>query len=329
VPPNQIAFVSFRFNRLKLDISIAFHGILPVDRLETWTIFAAVAEQRSFTNAARQLARSPAAVTRAIAELEKRLATRLLNRTTRSVSLTDDGARYLEHCRRVLAEIAELDAVANGKRQEPRGSLTITAPVIFGRLHVLPIVEKFLIDHPAVDAKLLLLDRSVSLVEEGIDVSVRIGQLPDSSLRAIKAGEVRRGVYASPAYLRRSGVPKDPRELGNHACIAFTAVTPVADRWPFHRDKGAFAVTVKPRLVVNTGEAAIDAAVRGIGVTCVLSYQVMEHVAGGALRHLLADYEPAPLPIHVLHPAGGHVSSKVRLFIDAAVDDLRRKFAKG
>jgi DNA-binding transcriptional LysR family regulator len=300
-----------------------------VDRLDTWTIFTAVAEQSSFTKAARRLGRSPAAVTRAVAELEKRLSTRLLNRTTRSVSLTDDGARYLDQCRRVLADVAELDAAATGTQQEPRGSLTVTAPVIFGRMHVLPIVEKFLMEYPAVDAKLLLLDRSVSLVEEGIDVSVRIGHLPDSSLRAIRAGEVRRGVYASPAYLRRRGVPKDPRQLADHACVAFTAITPTPDRWTFYREKGSFAVAVKPRLVVNTGEAAIDAAANGIGLTCVLSYQVTQHIAAGTLRRVLAEYEPPPLPVHVMHPAGGHLSPKVRLFIDAAVDGLRRKFTQG
>ena len=298
-----------------------------MDRLDTWTIFTAVAEQSSFTKAARQLGRSPAAVTRAIAELEERLATRLLNRTTRSVALTDDGARYLHQCRRVLTEIAELEASTAGTHPEPRGSLAITAPVIFGRLHVLPIVEKFLADYPAVDAKMLLVDRSVSLVEEGLDVGVRIGQLPDSSLRAIRAGEVRRGVYASPAYLRRRGVPKDPRKLADHACVAFTAISPIAERWSFHRDNGSFAVAVTPRLVVNSGEAAIDAAVSGVGLTCALSYQVTQHVAAGTLRRVLADYEPPPLPIHVMHPAGGHLPSKVRLFVDCAVSALRRKFA--
>ncbi len=300
-----------------------------MDRLDTWTIFVAVAEQSSFTKAARQLGRSPAAVTRAIAELEKRLGTRLLNRTTRSVSLTDEGARYLDRCRRVLGEIAELDATTTGRDREPQGSLSITAPAIFGRLHVLPIVTQFLADHAGVDAKLLLLDRSVSLVEEGIDVGVRIGPLPDSSLRAIRAGEVRRGIYASPAYLRRYGVPKDPRELVDHVCIAFTAMAPVANRWTFHRGSRNFAVRVKPRLVVNTGEAAIDAASSGIGLTCVLSYQVTQHVSAGGLRRILAEYEPPPLPIHVLYPAGGHVAPKVRLFVDAAVAALRRKFARG
>ena len=298
-----------------------------MDRLDIWGIFVVVAEQRSFTRAARQLGRSPAAVTRAVAELEKRLSTRLLNRTTRSVSLTGDGTRYLDRCRRVLAEFAELDAASTG-RQEPHGSLSITAPVVFGRMHVLPIVEEFLTDHQGIDAKLLLVDRSVSLVEEGIDVAVRIGPLRDSSLKAIRAGEMRRGVYASPSYLARQGTPKHPHELTAHSCIAFSAIAPVTDRWTFHREKGSFAASVKPRLVINTGEAAIDAAVSGIGLTCALSYQVAQHIAAGTLCCVLKEYEPPPLPIHVLHPAGAHLPSKVRLFIDAAVAELRWKFAK-
>lgn len=299
-----------------------------MDRLDTWRIFVAVAEQCSFTKAARSLGRSSAAVTRAVAELEKQLSTRLLNRTTRAVPLTDDGTRYLNQCRRVLSEIADLDAAANGRHQEPNGSLSITAPVTFGHMHVLPIVKTFLTDYPAVDAKLLLIDRSVSLVEEGIDVAVRSGALADSSLRAIRAGEVRRSVYASPAYLGRRGTPMNPRQLAEHACIAFTAMTPVADRWTFQGDKRSFTVSVRPRLIVNTGEAAIEAAVGGMGLICALSYQVIHHVAAGRLRRVLAEYEPPPRPIHVLHPAGRHLSSKVRLFIDTAVEELRRKFAK-
>jgi DNA-binding transcriptional LysR family regulator len=298
-----------------------------MDRLDTWLIFAAVADHGSFAEAARRLGRSPAAVTRAVAELEERLAIRLLNRTTRSVALTDEGARYLDQCRRLLADVEELEASSAGEHRPPRGALAITAPVIFGRLHVLPTVQAFLADHPAVDARLLLIDRTVSLIEEGLDVGVRLGQLPDSSLRAIRAGEVRRGVYASPAYFERHGVPRDPHELGDHACIAFNAITPVADRWSFNRQDGSFTVAVKPRLIVNSGEAAIDAAVAGLGLTCVLSYQVTHHLATGALQRVLADFEPPAVPIHVLHPAGRHLPSKVRLFVDRAVNDLRERFA--
>ena len=299
-----------------------------MDRLEAWTIFAAVGERGGFAKAARQLGRSPAAVTRAVAALEERLGLRLFNRTTRSVALTDDGLRYLERCRHVLGEVAALEAAASAARQEPQGSMALTAPVIFGSLHVLPILERFLADHPAVDARLLLLDRTVSLVEEGLDLGIRIGRLPDSSLRAIRAGAVTRGVYASPAYLRRRGVPKEPGDLREHDCIAFSAATPAADRWSFRGARGSVAVAIRPRLVVNSGEAAIDAAVGGLGLTCVLSYQVTEALAAGTLRRVLTAFEPPAMPIHVVHPAGRHLPAKVRLFIDRAVEELRGKFTR-
>ena len=299
-----------------------------MDRLEAWTIFAAVGEQGGFAKAARQLGRSPAAVTRAVAALEERLGLRLFNRTTRSVALTDDGLRYLERCRHVLGEVAALEAAASAARQEPQGSFALTAPLIFGRLHVLPILQRFLADFPAVDARLLLIDRTVSLVEEGLDLGIRIGRLPDSSLRAIRAGAVTRGVYASPAYLRRRGTPKHPRDLRDHDCIAFSAATPAADRWSFRDGRGGFAVAVRPRLVVNSGEAAIDAAVGGLGLTCVLSYQVTDALAAGTLRRVLTAFELPSMPIHVVHPAGRHLPAKVRLFIDRAVEELRAKFTR-
>jgi len=299
-----------------------------MDRLDAWTIFAAVGEQGGFAKAARQLGRSPAAVTRAVAALEERLGMRLFNRTTRSVALTDDGLRYLERCRHVLGEVAALEAAASAAGHEPQGSLALTAPVIFGRLHVLPIVQRFLADYSGVAARLLLLDRRVSLVEEGLDLGIRIGRLPDSSLRAIQAGAVTRGVYASPAYLRRRGAPKHPRDLRAHDLIAFSAATPVVDRWSFRGARGSIAVAVRPRLLVNSGEAAIDAAVAGLGLTAVLSYQVTEEVAAGRLRRVLAGFEPHPLPIHLVHPAGRHLPARVRLFIDRAVAELRTKFAR-
>jgi DNA-binding transcriptional LysR family regulator len=299
-----------------------------MDRLDAWTIFAAVGEQGGFAKAARQLGRSPAAVTRAVAALEERLGLRLFNRTTRSVALTDDGIRYLERCRHVLGEVAALEAAASDAGQELQGSLALTAPVIFGRLHVLPIVQRFLADYPAVAARLLLLDRTVSLVEEGLDLGVRIGRLPDSSLRAIQAGAVTRGVYASPDYLRHRGTPKHPRDLRGHDLVAFSATTPVVDRWSFRGTRGSIAIAVRPRLVVNSGEAAIDAAVAGLGLTGVLSYQVTEEIAAGKLRRVLASFEPPPLPIHLVHPAGRHLPARVRLFIDRAAAELRAKFAR-
>jgi len=296
------------------------------DRLDALAIFVAVAERQSFVEAARQLSRSPASVTRAVGALEERLQTRLFNRTTRSVALTDAGARYLDRCRRVLATYDELEAVNFGERVEPRGWINVTAPAMFGRLHVLPLLRSFLEDYPQVDVRLLLLDRVVSLVDEGLDLGVRIGQLPDSTLRAVRVGQVRRVVCATPQYIARRGVPATPRDLRNHSVVACTTVTPVPDRWSFHHPSGVTSVTVTPRLVVNTTAAAIDAALEDLGLTCVRSYQAEPHAAAGRLQTVLAEYEPPPAPIQIVHPEGRHLSAKVRLFLDHAAEGLRRKF---
>jgi DNA-binding transcriptional LysR family regulator len=294
-----------------------------MDRIDAWTTFAAVAEARSFAAAARRLGRSPAAVTRAVAALEERLGALLLNRTTRSVALTDVGARALEAARRALAEFEVLEGAAATGRQELRGRLGVTAPIVFGRVHLLPVVEAFLRDHPAATVHLLLLDRVVSLVEEGFDVAIRLGRLPDSSLRAVRVGEVRRGVYASPEYLQANGTPRTPRALARHACVACNAVTPVPDRWTFERDGRSFVVPVSARLVVNTAEAAIDAALAGLGPTCVLSYQVDAHVLAGRLERILGAFEPRAFPVQVVIPAGRFVTPIVRAFVERAVEALR------
>jgi len=298
------------------------------DRLDALTIFVAVAEQQSFAEAARQLNRSPASVTRAVAALEERLQTRLFNRTTRSVSLTDAGARYLESCRRLLAAHDELKAVNFGERVEPRGWISVTAPAMFGRLHVLPLVRSFLDEYPQIAVRLLLLDRVVSLVDEGLDLGVRIGQLPDSSLRAVRVGQVRRVVCAAPQYIAQHGVPMTPRDLGSHTVVACTAVTPIPDRWSFHGPNGVTSVAVRPRLVVNTTAGAVDAAVDGLGLTCVRSYQAEPHAAAGRLQTVLVEYEPPPAPIHIVHPEGRHLPAKVRLFLDHAAGALRAKFGR-
>jgi DNA-binding transcriptional LysR family regulator len=294
-----------------------------LDRIDAWTTFAAVAEGRSFAAAARRLGRSPAAVTRAVAALEERLGARLLNRTTRSVALTSAGARALEAARRALAGFEELEGVATADGQEPGGHVGVTAPIVFGRLRVLPVVQAFLRDHQAAAIQLLLLDRMVSLVEEGLDVAIRLGRLPDSSLRAIRVGEVRRGVYASPKYLQTTGTPRTPQGLARHACIACTAVTPVPDRWSFERDGRSFVVPIPSRLVVNTAEAAIDAALAGVGPTCLLSYQTDEHVRAGRLERILGPFEPRALPVQVVTPAGRFVRPIVRAFVERAVEALR------
>jgi DNA-binding transcriptional LysR family regulator len=247
---------------------------------------------RSFSAAARQLGRSPQAITRAVASLEARLDTRLLARTTRSVSLTVEGARYLERSRRALAELDALETPST----EMRGTLTLTAPVLFGQLHVLPLVTTFLETHADVQIKLSLLDRVVSLADEGVDLAIRIGELPDSALLARHVGDVRTVLVASPAYLDRAGAPRLVESLPNHTCIAFSGATPIVDRWTF----GKRSIAVTPRLIVNSAQAAIDAAVAGLGITRVLSYQVARLVEANDLRIALASHEPPTIPVHLV-----------------------------
>jgi len=240
--------------------------------------------------------------------------------------LTDAGMRYLESCRRLLSAYDELEAKNIGERAEPRGWINVTAPLMFGRLHVLPVVRSFLDDHPRIDIRLILLDRVVSLVDEGLDLGVRIEELPDSSLRAIRVGQIRRIVCASPEYIARHGVPATPRDLRDHIVVACTAVTPIPDRWSFHGSNGVASAAVTPRLIVNTTDAAVDAALDGFGFTCIRSYQAEPHATAGRLQTVLTEYEPPPAPIHLVHPAGHHLSAKVRLFLDHAADKLRCKF---
>jgi len=275
-----------------------------MDRLEEWRMFVAVAGQRSFVRAARSLDRSPQTVTRAVAALEQRLGTRLLHRTTRSVSLTGEGERQIERARRALAEV---DLLESGLDAAPSlaGRLSLTAPVLFGHLHVLPVVTELLRNYPALDVRLLLLDRVVSLAEEGIDVAVRIGHLPDSSLKALTIGQVRWVLCASPAYLERAGIPRTLEALSRHDCVAFTATTPVADRWTFpgpgRRER---TVTVRPRLAVNNGHAAIDAALAGVGIVRVLSYQVAALLAARKLQVVLPAFEKDAVPVNLVQLPG-------------------------
>lgn len=297
-----------------------------MDRLDTLTVFIMVAELGSFIAAARRLDRSPAAVTRAVAALEDRLATRLLTRTTRAVALTEAGQRYLEQGRRVLADFAELESTAAVVQAAPAGLLTLTAPEMFGRLHVLPIAQDFMCEFPQIDVALLLLNRVVSYVDEGIDLGVRIAHLPDSSLRASHVGSVRRIICASPAYLAEAGEPAHPDELPRHRTIATTGTRPMPDRWGFGAEEAEITVQVKPRLAVNTVQAALDAAVAGGGLVRVLSYQSAPLEAAGLLRRVLTGFEPPPIPIQLVYPAGRHLPLKTRLFIDRATTALRGRF---
>lgn len=297
------------------------------DRIDNLTLFVAVAELESFAEAARRLNRSPVAVTRAVATLEDELRVRLLNRTTRSVSVTDEGARYLEVARRLLAVHEELQSLECGAEAPPHGTINVTAPAMFGRLHVLPSIVGFLLAYPLVDVRARLLDRVVSLVDEGLDVGVRLGELPDSSLRAVKVGVLTRGVYASPDYLAEHGAPQTPQDLGNHATISSTAINAVPDRWSFMGAGGVGQVALRPRLVVNTNDAAADAAASGLGLTFLVCYQAESHVRAGTLQRVLAQYEMPPIPVHIVHSAGRHVPAKLRLFIDHLAQDLRARLA--
>ena len=274
-----------------------------MDRLQGMRVFVRVAEGGGFAGAARALGMSPASVTRAVAALEVAIGARLFIRTTRSVKLTDAGGRYLEDCRRILSEITEAEAVAAGSTATPTGVLTLTAPVQFGRLYVLPVVTDYLARHATVAVRALFLDRIVNMVEEGIDVGVRIGHLADSGLTAIRVGSVRRVVCAAPDYLERHGVPETPRDL----------------RAPEQRT----AVAVQPRLTCNTVDAALAAAVDGWGIARLLSYQVAPALAEGRLRLLLEAHEAAPVPIHVVSPEGRRAPAKVRAFVDLAAARLR------
>lgn len=291
-----------------------------MDRLQAMRIFVRVAETGGFAEAARQLSLSPPAVTRAVAGLEAGIGARLLTRTTRLVKLTEAGRRYLEDCRRILADLAEAEAAASGSYARPEGGLVVTAPVLFGRIYVLPLLTAYLSDHPAVEGRALFLDRVVNIVEEGIDVAVRIGPLADSGLTAIRCGSVRRVVCAAPAYIAAHGAPRVPADLADHRIVAVAQAERL--EWRFGPD-GRTVVPLKPRLTCNVGEAAITAAIAGWGLTRVLSYQVAAALRDGRLQVVLEAFEPEPLPIHVVHVEGRGASAKVRSFVDFAVARLR------
>ena len=293
-----------------------------MDRFQEMQVFMAVAHDQGFAAAARRLGLSAASVTRAVAALEVRIGAQLLIRTTRTVQLTEAGQRYLEDCRRILADIQDAEESAAGSHADPRGQLTITAPVLFGDLYVTPLVVGFLEQYPQVSINALLVDRVVSLVEEGVDVAVRIGELPDSSQYAIAVGEVRRVVCGSADYLRRFGRPLHPEELTRARIIATSAIGQQRS-WPFMAAGASMSVRLEPRMVVTANQAAITAATLGLGLTRVLSYQVADKVAAGELEIVLEDFELSPLPIHVVYQGGRKAPARVRSFVDYAVQALR------
>lgn len=292
-----------------------------MDRWQAMKVFVRVAEQGSFAGAARRLAMSPPAVTRLVAGLEETIGTRLLTRTTRSVRLTEAGGRYLEDCRRILSDIEEAEAAAAGSYATPSGVLTVTAPVQFGRLYVLPIVTDYLSRHEAVTVRALFVDRVIAMVDEGADVGVRIGHLADSGLSAIRVGSVRQVLCAAPGYLERRGTPDSPAELAGHAVIGATSLS-ASPEWRFGADR-RMAVTLRPRLICSTVDAALAAAIAGQGIARLLSYQVAAAVGEGRLALVLEAHEGRPMPIHVVSPEGRRAPAKARAFIDLAVARLR------
>ena len=288
-----------------------------MDRFDAIGAFVAVVDEKGFAAAARRLGVSASAATRLISALEDRLGVRLLNRTTRAVSLTDAGQRFLERARRILADLEEAERMAESERSEPSGRLVVSAPLVFGRLHAAPLICEFMTLHPRLQTELLLGDRMVNLVEEGVDLALRIGHLTNSGDIARRLGATRRVLAASPAYLDAMGVPTDPAELSAHRLIAFTILTP-AQHWRFQRSGETRDVAVSPTYATNSADAAIWHASRDGGITMALSYQVADHVRDGRLRLLLTDWEPPPYPIQFVYPSSRLLSLKVRAFIDHA-----------
>lgn len=297
-----------------------------MDRLHLMTVFVAVAEEESFAGGSRRLAMSPPAVTRCIAALEARLGVKLLDRTTRYVRVTEAGQRYLDDARRIIAEVDEADDAVVGINATPKGHLTLTAPVLFGRMYVTPLVVDYLNRYPQMDVSALYLDRVVNMMEEGIDVGIRIGELPDSSMKALRVGYVRRVLCASPRYLSQKGAPQTPQELLQHTIISASSISPSVE-WKFHQHNTPSAVRIKPRLTVTTNDAAIEAASTGFGITRLMSYQIMPQLANQQLQIVLSDYELPPLPVHVIHREGLHKSARVRTLVDLMVEGLRAQLA--
>jgi DNA-binding transcriptional LysR family regulator len=302
----------------------------PMDRLDSLRVFVAVAEAKGFAEAARRLGLSASAATRAILALEQRLGVQLLHRTTRSLRLTEAGERFLDDCRRVLADLDEAEASAGGAHAVARGELAVTAPAMFGRLHVAPILFDFLARYPQVSARTLFVDRVVNLLDEGLDAAVRIGHLPDSGLTAVAVGALRRVVVGAPAYLATHGVPGVPADLVHHRAMGFLRSDGQSPAWwfypPDNKERAAREVVQLPmQIVANTGEVPISAALRGYGLAYTLIYQVADDVRAGRLQIVLADFEPAPVPVQVVTLAGRKAPAKVRAFVDFAVERLRQE----
>ncbi|KJV05487.1 LysR family transcriptional regulator [Methylocucumis oryzae] len=293
-----------------------------MDRLHLMTVFVAVVEAEGFAGGARKLQISPPAVTRAIAALEDRLGVKLLNRTTRYVRMTEAGQKYYEDAKRIITLANEADDAVLGINAEPRGQLTVTASVLFGRLYIMPGIVEYLSYYPNVELNALFVDRVVNMLEEGVDVAIRIAELPDSSYRALRVGSVRRVLCASPDYLAQHGTPETPDDLTQHRIILARGLNPT-NELRFQQDGQVHTVKVQPMLSVSDNDSAASAAKAGLGITRLLNYQIAESLLTGQLKIVLSDYESPPVPVHILHREGRHSSAKIRSFVDLMAARLR------
>ena len=293
-----------------------------MDQLHLMTVFVAVAEEHGFAAGARKLKMSAPAVTRAVSALEDKLGTKLLNRTTRQVKITDVGSRYYADAKRIISDIDAANNAAIGINKTPKGLLTVTAPALFGRMFVMPTINQYLTKYPETEIDAVFLDRIVNLLDEGIDVGVRIGELPDSSMRALRVGKVRMVLCASPDYLHHHGIPQTPNELQHHSMIQSRPLSAGTD-WLFEHKQQPIHTRIKPRLAVTTNDAAIEAALAGFGITRLLSYQIAPYLESGQLKTILEPYEPATKPIHIVHRENHLTTAKVRAFIDMIAENLR------
>ncbi len=298
-----------------------------MDQLQTMQAFVTVAELRGFAPAARKLGVSPSAMTRAVAALEERLGIRLLQRTTRSVALTDAGARYFERARRIVLEVDEAQSAAQAERIEPTGRFVVSAPLVFGRLHVAKLMCAYLAKYPGVTGELMLADRMVNLIDEGIDVAVRIGHLADASMVVRKVGETRRAVVASPAYLARHKAPKTPSELAKHDIVQCTALHPTSE-WSLQTPQGQHDVPFAPRFLTNSVDVALGHVARGFGMTMLLAYQVEALVHSGELEVVLPKFELPALPIQLVYATKRHLSANVRSFVEQVTTTCSWNFTR-
>jgi DNA-binding transcriptional LysR family regulator len=298
-----------------------------MDRLEAMSIFLTVVEAGSLSAAARRLHAPLATVSRKVSDLESHLRTKLFNRSSRKLVLTEAGSSYVAACKRILADVTEAEHAASGEYAAPTGELTVTAPVDLGRVHLIPILAEFLKAYPKIDVHLVLTDRVTSLSEEQIDVALRMGALPDSTLRALRLGAIRRVFCASPAYLAARGTPRTPNELAGHDCVSYTALL-LPDVWTFPSDKTNLAVRVHSRLVVSNAEAACEAARAGIGITPAAFHLIEEALEAGTLTTLLDDFEAPALPVSLVYLAGRFLPIKLRAFLDFAAPRLKARLRR-